>query len=134
MLTTDTLWQKLLWLAAAGAAGTLARYGLTGWVHQMLGRPSVWGTVAVNAVGCFAFGLLWALAEQRQVVGPQLRLVILTGFMGAFTTFSTYAFETSDLARQSQWWQAAGNLVGQNALGLTLAVVGFAVGRLAWAG
>lgn len=122
--------QKLLWLMLAGAAGTLARYGLSGWVQRWTGAAYPWGTLAVNALGCFLFGLVWSWADLRLEVGPQARLVVLVGFMGAFTTFSTFAFETSQMLRDAQWLVAGVNLAAQNFGGLLMVMLGMAAGRL----
>ncbi|HUG91074.1 MAG TPA: CrcB family protein [Planctomycetaceae bacterium] len=123
------MWKELGWLAAAGAAGTLCRYGLSGLVHALAGEKFPWGTLAVNAVGCFLFGLVWSLAEERMLISGQTRAILLVGFMGAFTTFSTFAFETGGLLRDAEWWPAAANLLAHNALGLLCVFLGFAVGR-----
>lgn len=130
MIVVDTTLQKILWLALAGALGTLARYGLSGLVQHYAGASYPWGTLAVNALGCLLFGFVWALAESRMLISPAARFVVLTGFMGAFTTFSTYAFESSALMRESQWLLAAGNVLLQNAVGMAMAVVGFILGKL----
>jgi len=121
--------KELLWLAVAGATGTLCRYGLSG-LAQWIGQARFpWGTLAVNGLGCFLFGLIWVLAEQRLVIGGQTRAIVLIGFMGAFTTFSTYAFETGQLLRDSEWFLAAGNLLAHNAIGLLCVFLGFGTGR-----
>lgn len=121
--------KELLWLALAGAAGTLSRYALAGLVQSLAGEKFPWGTLTVNVVGCLLFGLTWTLAEQRLVISGQSRLIILTGFMGAFTTFSTFGFETGEFLRDSQWWHAAGNLLANNLLGLLGVFLGVALGR-----
>ncbi len=123
-------WQKMAWLALAGAVGTLARYGLGGWVQKLIPTAFPWGTLAVNAAGCFLFGIVWALAEQRMLISGQTRLILLVGFMGAFTTFSTYAFETAQMLDDSEWLLAAANLLSQNVLGIALVLTGIALGRL----
>ena len=124
--------EKLLLLAAAGAVGTLARYGLILWVQDVSKSAFPWGTVVVNVLGCFLFGLVWGLAdvEGRMRLTAGTRAVILTGFMGAFTTFSTYIFETEQLLKDTQWWMAAGNVAVQNVVGLVLMVLGIALGRM----
>ena len=66
----------------------------------------------------------------RTLISGQARFIVLTGFMGAFTTFSTFAFETSRYISDSQWQLAAANLVGQNLLGVTCVLLGLAAGRL----
>ena len=120
---------KVLLLAAAGALGALARYGLAGLIQ----RPGVgqfpWGTFGVNVIGCFAAGVLWALFTHRIAIGPEARTIVLVGFMGAFTTFSAFALETSHLMRDAQWTWALGNILGQNVLGITALFAGLALGR-----
>lgn len=120
---------KILLLALAGTCGTLARYWLSGAVHGVLGRDFPWGTAVVNLVGCLLFGLIWVLADERQVFSPEVRGLLLVGFMGAFTTFSSLIFETSELLRGSQWGLAALNLLGQNVLGFAAFYLGTALGR-----
>ncbi len=113
-----TPWQRLLWIALAGACGTLARYGLGGLVHRFAGSAFPWGTLVVNGCGCLLFAFVWSLAEQRGVISSQTRTIVLVGFMGAFTTFSTYMFESGQMLRDGQWGWAAGNVVLQNGIGL----------------
>ena len=117
------------WLALAGAVGTLCRYGLSGVVQQLFGAGFPWGTLVTNAVGCFLFALVWSLTEERMLVSAQTRFIVLTGFMGAFTTFSTFAHETGLLARDAQWLSAVLNLLGQNTVGLASVLAGWALGR-----
>jgi fluoride exporter len=123
------LWQKLLLLAVAGAAGTLARFGLGGLVQRIVPSAFPWGTIAVNALGCLLFCFGWSLAEDRLVISGATRTILLVGFMGAFTTFSTFAFETAQLLDDSQWLAAAGNVMLQNVAGIALVLVGIAVGK-----
>jgi fluoride exporter len=123
------LWHKLLWLAVAGAAGTLARFGLSGFVQRLQPSGFPWGTLAVNALGCFLFGIAWSMAEERMVISGHTRLILLVGFMGAFTTFSSFAFETSQLLDDSQWLLAAANVLVQNVLGIALVLLGIGLGR-----
>lgn len=121
--------RDLTLLAVAGAAGTLARYSLQGYVQRLCGSTFPWGTLVVNLVGCLLFGIVWMLAEGRLVISVHTRLLVLTGFMGSFTTFSTFAFETGAFLRDSQWTMALGNLLLQNVLGLVAVFLGFAIGR-----
>ena len=125
------MWKEVFLLAIAGALGALSRYGLSGLVQLLAGERFAWGTLVVNALGCFLFGFIWMLAaEERTLISAQTRFVVLTGFMGAFTTFSTFAFETSRYLNDSQWALAAANLIGQNGLGLICVLLGMAAGRL----
>ncbi|MEN6505323.1 MAG: CrcB family protein [Planctomycetaceae bacterium] len=126
--------QKLMWLALAGAAGTLARYGLGGlvqrWAPSEAGSAIFpWGTLAVNVLGCFLFGLVWSLGTERMAISAELRTIILIGFMGAFTTFSSFAGETSRLMAEGQWLYAGGNILLQNITGIAAMFVGYAAGR-----
>jgi CrcB protein len=120
--------QKVIAIAIAGAIGTLARYWLGGLVQERFGFPA--GTFAVNMIGSFLFGVVWTLAEERFVISAETRTIILTGFMGAFTTFSTFMFETGTFMRDSQWLLAAGNLAAQIIVGLLCLFLGLAVGRI----
>ena len=125
-----TMLKQLSLLALAGALGTLARYTLAGWVQRIADGGFPWGTMAVNILGSFLFGIVWMAAENRLVISGQTRFIVLTGFMGAFTTYSTFAFETSAFLRDSQWGLAALNILGQNTLGIIAVLLGFAAGRL----
>ena len=120
---------KLIWLSLAGVCGTLARYGLSGWVQRHTGALFPWGTFTVNLAGCFLFGLIWSFSENRALINSEVRTVILLGFLGAFTTFSSFAFETSQLIRDSQWMTAALNIAGQNVLGIAGLFIGLTLGR-----
>ena len=125
------MWKELILLGIAGAVGALSRYGLSGLVQSLAGERFAWGTLVVNATGCFLFGFVFMLADtERTLISGQTRFVVLTGFMGAFTTFSTFAFETSRYLSDSQWNLAAANLVGQNLLGIAFVLLGLAAGRL----
>ena len=121
--------QRVLLLSAAGAAGTLARYWLSGAVQRFTSATFPWGTLAVNASGCFLFGLVWSLAEERLLISGQTRLILLIGFMGAFTTFSTYMFETRQMLAGSEWMLASANFVMENVAGLVLLILGTVLGR-----
>jgi len=121
---------KLILLALAGSLGTLARYFLGGAVQRLAGGAFPWGTFAVNMTGTLLFGFVWSVAEDRLVISPEARAVVLVGFMGAFTTFSSFMFETGELLRDSQWALAFGNLALQNVTGVVFLFIGLAIGRL----
>jgi CrcB protein len=123
--------QRMLLIAVAGAMGTLARYGLGGLVQGVfVGRGLPWGTLFVNVLGCFLFGLVWTLADERVIISEESRVIILGGFMGAFTTFSTFIFETGGFAREAQWVLATGNILVQTLVGLVFLFVGIMAGRV----
>ncbi|MDD3310824.1 fluoride efflux transporter CrcB [Pseudodesulfovibrio sp.] len=121
---------KCIYLSLGGAAGTLSRYWLSGAVQRLTGTAFPFGTLAVNLLGCLLFGAVWGFFENRLLPGSGVRLLVLTGFMGAFTTFSTYMFETAELVKFSQLAMALANVVGQSLAGLTLVLCGIALGRL----
>ncbi|CCH47567.1 Protein CrcB homolog [Pseudodesulfovibrio piezophilus C1TLV30] len=121
---------KILFLSAGGAAGTLSRYWLSGVAQKLAGGSFPAGTFAVNMLGCLFFGTVWGFFENRLLPGSEIRLLALTGFMGAFTTFSTYMFETAELVKLSQITTALFNVVGQSLVGLFLVLTGIALGRL----
>ncbi|MFH2047857.1 MAG: fluoride efflux transporter CrcB [bacterium] len=123
--------QKLLYLALAGALGTLARYGLAVFFNKFNGTSFPYGTLVVNILGCFLAGLLWTLFEHRWPVTPETRLLVLVGFMGAFTTFSAFILESGELVRSAQWISAAANITLQNGLGFGALFIGVSLGRLA---
>jgi CrcB protein len=121
---------KIIGIAVAGALGSLARYWLGGLVQQAFNSSFPAGTFAVNMIGSFLFGVVWALAEERLIISSEARTIILVGFMGAFTTFSTFMFETSALLRDSQWLLALGSVAAQVIIGLICLFLGLALGRI----
>ncbi|WP_027181124.1 fluoride efflux transporter FluC [Oleidesulfovibrio alaskensis] len=122
--------QKLLLIAIAGGLGSLSRYSLAGAVQRLFGASFPAGTFVVNITGCFLFGLVWGFLEGRLTLGPAARMIALTGFMGAFTTFSTFIFESVALLNSSQWLFAALNITGQIVLGILLLAAGLYLGKL----
>lgn len=128
------MFAKVLLLMIGGAGGTLARVGLVSLVGRFAPGPLPVGTLVVNGLGCFLFGLVWAVAERRMTMSQAGTVALLAGFIGAFTTFSTFAFETTHLARQTDYAWAAANVVSHNVVGVTMLLLGLAVGRMAHVG
>lgn len=122
--------QKLLLIALAGGLGSLSRYTLTGIVQRFFGTSFPAGTFIVNVLGCFLFGLVWGFLEDRLSISPTARIIILTGFMGAFTTFSTFIFESVNLISAAQWAYTLLNIAGQIVIGIILLAAGLALGKL----
>jgi CrcB protein len=122
--------QKILLLCLAGSLGTLCRYGLAGLAQRIAGTSFPVGTFVVNIVGCLVFGLVAGLFEDRIGLTGEARFIILTGFMGAFTTFSTYMFESVSLMQHGQWLLAGVNIGGQIVGGVACILVGMALGRI----
>ena len=126
----DTELGKVLGIALAGGAGTLARYWISGGVNRACGISFPWGTVSVNLLGCFLFGLIWALAEERALLSANTRLVLLIGVMGGLTTFSSLAGDTMGLLRDAQYLRAFANVALQNISGLALVWLGIVTARV----
>ena len=123
-----------LFLAVAilGGVASVLRVIVIDFVQGQHSSTFPYGTLVVNALGCFIFGLVWALFEKRVDWHPEIKLVIMAGFAGAFTTYSTYAFETWQLIEKSQYVLAAANMLTQTVLGIGLVFVGVIFGR--WLG
>jgi len=120
---------NLTLLVCAGGAGAFCRWGLAGLVQRLAGERFPLGTLAVNLLGCLLFGFVWGYLEGRVGLSPQTRTIVLTGFMGAFTTFSTYAFETVTLLQGGQYFAAFANIAVQTVLGVALVFAGLAAGQ-----
>ena len=114
---------KLLSIAAGGAIGAVLRYGVAGVVQNYMLSMYPWGTLAVNLIGSFLAGLLWALAEYTYLP-PQLKTFMFIGILGGFTTFSTYMLETFHLMREGEYYLALGNIRLSNLLGIVLVFSG----------
>src|SRR2546423_14522243 len=117
------------WRAVGGALGSVGR---SLWSMAVLGTPGSFfpaGTFVVNVVGCVVFGMIAGAAEQRVQLAPDLRLFLLVGVLGGFTTFSSYAFESVSLIRDGQFVWASINVVGQVVAGLIGLAIGFALMR-----
>jgi len=122
--------QKTIFIAIAGLVGTLLRYWLAGFVARQYGERFPWGTLIVNLVGCFLAGALYHLDEERLLISPTLRTVILIGLLGGFTTFSSYGLQTFTLLRDGQIGLATINVAVSNVLGLLMVWTGYVLSRL----
>lgn len=122
--------QRVLLIAFAGALGTLARYALSEVFQKTRIHGLPVGTLLVNVLGCFLFGLVWTLADERLLISKDTRVIMLGGFMGAFTTFSTFVFETGSFVRDSEWLLATGNVLLQIGVGMAFFFVGTVAGRV----
>ena len=120
----------LVLLALGGAAGTITRYALSGWVSELTGDRLPWGTFIVNVSGSFALGVLFALSIDRAILPPEVRVPLMIGFLGAYTTFSTLMLESWRLVEEGAMLAAVANVVGSSLVGLLALVGGLAVGRM----
>lgn len=120
---------KILLVGLAGLFGTLARYWLAGLVARRYGETFPLGTLLVNLVGCFLAGLLFYLLEERFSVNQTARAVVMIGFLGGLTTFSSYGLQTFTLLRDGQFAFAALNMAVSNAVGLLLVWAGYTAAK-----
>jgi fluoride exporter len=120
---------QLLYISIGAVLGANLRYLVGQWAAQQLGADFPYGTLLVNVAGCFILGLFYGLGESRITITPELRLFFAVGFLGAFTTFSTFGYETISLSRSGDLGLAALNFVGNNLLGLLAVVAGLALAR-----
>lgn len=108
---------NFLCVAAGGALGAVARYGISGWVQTAGPATFPWGTLCVNTAGSLLIGILFGISELT-TVSPATRLLIAVGFLGAFTTFSAYSLETLNLFRDKQVMLGIVNIGLNNSLSL----------------
>ncbi len=121
----------VLLVGVGGFGGSVSRYLIGRWVNQILGNPSFpYGTLTVNVIGCLFIGFLVGLAETRQVLNPETRGLLLVGFLGGFTTFSAFGYETFSLARDGQSLAAFSNVALQIAVGLGAVWLGYSLSRV----
>ncbi len=101
---------RFLWICLGGAAGTGARYLLGGWLLAALGASFPYGTLAVNLIGSFLIGVIMQVSFTTRLIAPALRLALTTGFMGGFTTYSTFNYETVRYFREGGLYMGFLNL------------------------
>ena len=118
---------RIALLIAFGIAGTLARYGLQGFVQQRTGWTFPGGTLVVNLIACFLIGGIAEYALLHLSFPPEWRIAITTGFIGSFSTFSTFAYETVKMTEDGEWSRASIYLVGSIVGGLIAVVAGIRV-------
>jgi len=111
-----------------GALGALSRWGLGALVQKCVSMDFPLGTMTANLLGCLALGAVTGLSAD--VLPAHVRVPLATGFLGSFTTFSTFSVESVKLAEQGAWGLLAANVLGSVVLGLLGAAVGLALGRL----
>jgi fluoride exporter len=114
----------LVYLAAAGALGTLARFGLAGWIHSWAGESFPWGILAVNVSGSVGLGFFLPVLVEGGAP-PELRAAVAIGFFGGFTTMSTFGYETLTLLEDGEWARAAAYVAATTALVLTGTFLGY---------
>jgi CrcB protein len=124
---------KLLLIAFAGGAGSLLRFLAAGWGQRLTAGTFPVGTLVVNVTGCLLIGLLGGLFAGPALVREEVRLTLMVGFLGGFTTFSTFGFETVGLLADGDWGLAIANVLISNVAGLVAVWLGYRA-ALVWQG
>ncbi|BCR05886.1 putative fluoride ion transporter CrcB [Desulfuromonas versatilis] len=120
---------QLIYIGLFGALGCLGRYYLSGWAYALAGRGLPYGTLAVNLLGSFLLGLVMEGSLRSSLLGSELRMGITVGFMGGFTTFSTFSYETFRLLEEGSLLQAGANVLLNVLLCLAFAGLGIYLAR-----
>ena len=126
----DDIDMTLALIAIGGAAGAVSRYLIQGWVEDFSGGRFPWGTFAVNISGSFFLGVVFALAMDRAIIAPEVRVPLMIGFISSYTTFSTLMLESWRLIEEGDLLFAFGNIALSIAIGMIAVVAGLALGRL----
>ena len=122
--------KNILLVGLGGGIGSVVRYLCQKWFNENYPHPFPWGTFTVNLVGCFLIGLIYAASEKSTVLSPQVRLLLITGFCGGFTTFSTFAFENMNLLRSGDISYFFLYTIGSVVLGISGVFAGVAIMKL----
>ena len=120
----------ILVISLGAVAGANARYFVSRFAARLLGPVFPYGTLIINLLGSLLVGFFLIWTSERVLVDPRWRLLVVVGFCGAFTTFSSYAFETMAYFEQGQWLLLAVNIVSNNLLCLGAALAGMALARI----
>jgi fluoride exporter len=119
---------NLLFIGVGAFFGANLRYLISGWVALRAGLLFPYGTMIVNFTGSFMLATFVAWSANQTSLDPRLRLLLVTGFFGAYTTFSTYAVESIALFQSGNWLGALTNIIGSNLICLVAVLIGLAVG------
>lgn len=120
---------RFLLISLGAVLGANARYWLGGWAAEKFGVAFPYGTLIINLTGSFVLGLFITLITDRFLIDPNWRLLIAIGFLGSYTTFSTYTYESVNLILNGQTWMGLLNLFGSSILGALAAIAGIALAR-----
>ncbi|MCK4502846.1 MAG: fluoride efflux transporter CrcB [Desulfuromonadales bacterium] len=120
---------QLLYIGLFGAFGCVSRYLMSGWVYTAAGNALPYGTLVVNLVGSFLLGVIMEASQHSTLLSPELRIGITVGFMGGFTTFSTFSLETVRLLEEGSFGSAGANILLNVMVCIFAAALGIFVAR-----
>jgi CrcB protein len=120
---------EYIWVGIGGLAGAIARFAMTRYASGRFGDAYPWGTFTINLIGAFLIGLFLTWLNERSIAAPEARLALAVGFLGGYTTFSSYTFEAVAMAQRGNWLGALSYVLGSNVLGLAACVLGIVVAR-----
>jgi len=120
---------QIVYISIFGGLGCLSRYLVSGWVYNVAGRTLPYGTLAVNIVGSLLLGLIMEGSLRSTLLPPDLRVGLTVGFMGGFTTFSTFSYETVRLLEEGSYLQAGSNVLLNIVICLAFAAIGIFLAR-----
>lgn len=123
--------EKFILISTGAVLGANLRYWVGDWAAQKWGAALPYGTLLINVTGSLLLGFLMTLIAGRLALDPRWRLFFAVGFLGAYTTFSTYMFESFALLEKGQWLPAVGNLLGSTLLGLLAVGAGIYLAKMA---
>ena len=121
--------EKFLFISAGAILGANTRYWLADWASQKWGANFPFGTMLINLSGSLLLGFFMTLATERFLIDPRWRLLVAVGFLGAYTTFSTFTYESYNLIFKGQWIPGLFNLFGSTVLGLIAVGIGVYLGK-----
>ena len=121
--------EKILLISAGAVLGANARYWIGDWIAQKWGAAFPYGTFLINITGSLLIGLFISLATERFLIDPRWRILFVVGFLGAYTTFSTFTLESYNLLQRGQWLLGLANTLGSVVVGLIAVGLGMWLGR-----
>lgn len=122
--------EKILWISIGAVLGANLRYWVGDWAAQRFGSGFPYGTLMINLTGSFVLGLFVSMTLEHFIIDPRLRIFMIVGFLGSYTTFSTYAYESIALISLGQWGWGIFNLLGSSLLGALFALLGIWLGKV----
>jgi CrcB protein len=126
--------EKIALIGIFGAAGAVARYSVSGWVYRVCGESFPYGTLAVNLIGCFLLGAVAHITQNTELIRVNLRDPVRIGMLGAFTTFSTFGYDTLQLLELGRWWLGLLNVLLSVLVGIFAVWLGIALARQYYGG